>query len=60
MFCFGFYFSDAALYVVYTVPVALLLMCVLVIVYKYRCLKGIVTIIYTQRPLNSDVHEKLA
>nr|XP_024658583.1 CMRF35-like molecule 8 [Maylandia zebra] len=31
---------DAALYVVYTVPVALLLMCVLVIVYKYRCLKA--------------------
>ncbi|XP_013123122.2 polymeric immunoglobulin receptor isoform X3 [Oreochromis niloticus] len=30
---------DAALYVVYTAPVALLLMCVLVIVYKYRCLK---------------------
>ncbi|XP_035763645.1 polymeric immunoglobulin receptor-like [Neolamprologus brichardi] len=32
--------SDAALYVVYTVPVALLLMCVLVIVYKYRCCKA--------------------
>uniref|UniRef100_A0A669B812 Immunoglobulin domain-containing protein n=1 Tax=Oreochromis niloticus TaxID=8128 RepID=A0A669B812_ORENI len=31
---------DAALYVVYTAPVALLLMCVLVIVYKYRCLKA--------------------